>query len=161
MSQEEPRRTLSTLLRQSHSHAGLSRAVEGLSAESAGRLADGFTHTSWEQVEHMRLAAEDLVSYCRDANYKDLGWPEGYWPQSTAPPSEEALDQSVDRLLAATEAMTVLVQDAEHDIYAKVPTAEKNHHHTLRAALILLDHNGYHVGQLIALRLALGDWPPV
>ena len=30
---------------------------------------------------------------------------------------------------------------------------------TLGAALILLDHNGYHAAQLIALRQALKVWP--
>ena len=160
MIQQEPRRTITALLRQSHSHSGRKRAVEGLTAEAAGRRVDGFTHTPWEQGEHMRLAAEDLVSYCRDADYEDLGWPDGYWPQTSAPPSEQAWDKSVRGLLGATEAMAAMVENTEHDLYASVSTATKDHHHTLRAALILLDHNGYHAGQLVALRLALGEWPP-
>ena len=125
-----------------------------------GQRVEGFEHTAWQQVEHLRLAAKDLVSYCRDADYEELGWPEGYWPETAEPPSEEAWDESVGRLLDATERMADLVEDAEHDLYARVPSAEKSHHHTLRAALILLDHNGYHAGQLIALRQALAVWPP-
>ena len=63
-----------------------------------------------QQIEHLRLAAEDLVSYCLDADYKDLGWPEGYWPETAEPPSEEAWNESIDRLLQATEAMAALVE---------------------------------------------------
>ena len=108
----------------------------------------------------MRLAAEDLVAYCKDPDYKDLPWPEGYWPASSEPSSDEAWSSSVRRLLDATEEMARMVEDPAHALYAKVPTAEKESHHMLRAALILLDHNGYHAAQLIALRRALGVWPP-
>jgi hypothetical protein len=111
-------------------------------------------------VEHLRLAAEDLVSYCLDSDYRDLGWPEGYWPATAEPPSAEAWSESVQKLVEATEAMAALVENVEHDLLAQVPSAEKVYHHTLRAALILLDHNGYHAGQLIDLRRVLGVWPP-
>lgn len=158
MSEEQVRRTLSQLLRQSRSHVGILRALEGFPPALAGARVDESLHTAWELVEHLRLAAEDLVSYCTDADYQDLGWPEGYWPGTAEPPSEEAWQGSVERLLAATETMAAMVEDAEHDLYAKVPSAEKAHHHTLRAALILLDHNGYHAGQIIDLRRTLGVW---
>ena len=159
MSEDELRSTLSKLLRQSQAGAGLSRAVEGLPATFAGRCPEGFRHTAWELVEHLRLAAEDLVSYCRDADYEKLPWPEGYWPETAEPPSERSWQESVRALLDATESMAAIVEDPENDLYAQVPSAEKSHHHTLRAALILLDHNGYHAGQLIDLRIALGIWP--
>jgi len=160
MSDAELRRTLSSLLRQSHSHVGLKRALEGFPAALAGRRVDGFRHTAWQLIEHLRLAAEDLVSYCRDADYEELGWPDGYWPETAEPPSEKAWQDSIRKLLEATEVMAGMVEDPEHDIYAKVPSSQKRHHHSLRAALILLDHNGYHAGQLIDLRIALGVWPP-
>jgi hypothetical protein len=140
MNDEELRGTLSRLLRQSHSHVGVNRALDGFPSALAGRRIDE-------------------VSYCRDADYKEIGWPDGYWPEAVEPPTEEAWHESTRRLLEATETMAAMVEDAEHDLYAKVPSAEKKHHHTLRAALILLDHNGYHAGQLIDLRRALGVWP--
>ena len=160
MSEDELRRSLSRLLRQSPSHIGLTRALDGFPAALAGRQTESFRHTAWELVEHLRLAAEDLVSYCRDADYEKLGWPDGYWPETIEPPTEAAWQESVGRLLEATEAMAAMVEDQGHDLYTTVPSAEKSHHHTLRAALILLDHNGYHAGQLVDLRIALGIWPP-
>lgn len=160
MSEQELRRTVATQLRKSQAGAGLSRAVEGLPFELAGKKVEGLRHTAWQLVEHMRLAAEDLVSYCLDADYAMLDWPEGYWPEAAEPASEEVWSKSVQGLLDATEAMAVLVEDREHDLFAQVPSAEKGHHHSLRVALILLDHNGYHTGQLVDLRIALGIWPP-
>ena len=160
MSDRQLRETVSRLLRQSHSHAGLQRALERFPVELAGQSVEGHRHTAWEQVEHLRLAAEDLVSYCRDEDYRELGWPGGYWPKNAEPASGTDWRESVERLIQATEAMALMVESPEIDVFAQVPSAEKEHHHVLRAALILLDHNGYHAGQLIALRQALGIWPP-
>ena len=107
----------------------------------------------------MRLAAEDLIAYCQNPNYEAPNWPDGYWPKTLEPPSAEVWSTSNRHLLEATEQMAALVEDPDLDLYAQVPAAEQESHHTLRAALILLDHNGYHAAQVIALRQALGIWP--
>jgi hypothetical protein len=158
VSDEEPRQTLARLLRGSQAHAGVARALEGFPVERAGERVEGHPHTAWEQLEHLRLAAEDLVAYGTAAGYRELGWPDGYWPPTPEPPSAAAWAESVERLHVAIERMAALVEDSTRDLYAPVPAAQKPTHHLLRAALILLDHNGYHAGQLIALRRALGEW---
>ena len=159
MSTAELRATVAKLLRRSHAHAGLAAALEGFPAELAGRKVEGHANTAWQHVEHLRLAAEDLVAYCRDPQYQAREWPAGYWPASPEPPSAAAWSASCRGALAATEDMARLMEDPGHAPFASVPAAEKADHHTLRTALILLDHNGYHVGQLVALRRALGIWP--
>ena len=159
MSTSHLRETVARQLRRSHAHAGLAAALDGFPAELAGRAVEGHPHTAWRQVEHMRLAAEDLVTFCRDHEYQAPEWPAGYWPERPEPPSAAAWSASCVRLLDAAEQMARLVENPDVDLFAKVPAAEKQHHHTLRAALILLDHNGYHAGQLIALRKALDIWP--
>ena len=158
MNSSELRETVARQLRRSQAHAGLAAALESFPVELAGRQVEDHVHTAWQQVEHMRLAVEDLVDYCKDPEYEARDWPAGYWPESPEPPSSEAWSASCRRLLDATEQMARIVEDPDLDLYAKVPAAEKEHHHTLRAALILLDHNGYHAGQLIALRQALNVW---
>lgn len=145
-------------LRRSQAHAGLAAALDAFPAELAGRAVAGHPHTVWQQVEHLRLAAEDLVAYCRDPEYAPPEWPAGYWPASHEPPSSEAWSKSCRRLLEASDTLASLVEDPDLDIFSAVPAAEKEDHHTLRAALILLDHNGYHAGQIVALRKALGVW---
>ena len=152
------RETVARQLRQSQAHAGLRVALEDFPIERAGQKVDGHVHTAWQQVEHMRLAADDLVAYCKDAEYQALVWPSGYWPESSGPPSTKAWSASSRGILDATEQMARMVEDPDLDLYAKAPSAVKVQHHMLRAALILLDHNGYHTGQLIALRRALEAW---
>ena len=158
MHTSELRETLARQLRRSQAQAGLSAALKGFPTELAGRRVAGHRHTAWQQVEHMRLAAEDLIAYCQDPAYEAPNWPDGYWPESPEPPSTDAWSVSNRRLLDATEKMARIVEDPGLDLYTKVPAAEKEDHHTLRAALMLLDHNGYHAGQLIVLRQALNVW---
>jgi uncharacterized damage-inducible protein DinB len=160
MSGAETRITIARLLRRSEAHAGLSAALEGLPVESAGRRVEGHPHTAWQQLEHMRRVAEDLVAYCTDPDYEEPDWPEDYWPETPEPPSERAWSASARRLLDATEEMARMVEDPARALYEKVPPAREASHHILREALLLLDHNGYHAGQLIALRRALGAGPP-
>ena len=153
------RQTIASQLRQSRAHAGLASALAAFPEALAGRRVPGHAHTAWHLVEHMRLAADDLHAYCVDTNYVERGFPDGYWPEGPAPDSPTAWSVSCRQLLDTTEQMARLVENREHDLYATVPTGQKPEHHTLRAALILLDHNGYHAGQLIALRQALAVWP--
>ena len=52
--------------------------------------------------------------------------------------------------------MKALARDVE-DLTAKVPTGKGNQTY-MRAILLVADHSSYHVGQLVALRRALGIW---
>ena len=63
MSTAQLRETVAKQLRRSQAHAGLTAALDGFPAELAGRAVAGHPHTAWQQVEHLRLAAEDLVAY--------------------------------------------------------------------------------------------------
>ncbi len=159
MNDSQLRETLASQVRQSQAHAGLRAALEQFPPDAAGKQVTDHTHTAWQQVEHMRLAAEDLVAYCRDPEYRALDWPAGYWPASPTAPTSEAWSVSAQRLLDATEKMARIVENPDVDLHATVPTGEKQHHNALRAALILIDHNSYHAAQLIALRQALNIWP--
>jgi hypothetical protein len=129
MSTAQVRETVAKQLRRSHAHAGLAAALDGFPADLAGRSVEGHPNTAWQQVEHLRLAAEDMVSYCRDAGYEAPDWPAGYWPDGSAPPSPEAWSESCKRALDATERMASLVEDPAHDPCAPVPAAEKADHH--------------------------------
>jgi uncharacterized damage-inducible protein DinB len=46
------------------------------------------------------------------------------------------------------------------DLTVPVPTGTGTQTY-LRAILLTADHTAYHVGQIVALRRALGLWPPV
>ena len=140
------------------SHVGFDRAVAKLPAERRGATASGFAHSPWQLLEHMRLAQADLLAFCFDPAYVHaLQWPDDYWPASPEPPGDAAWDESVARVRADRERLKQLAADPTLDLAQPVPTGEA-HQTYLRAVLLVADHTAYHLGQLVAVRRALGAW---
>jgi uncharacterized damage-inducible protein DinB len=137
-------------------HVGFDRAVEGIPDGKRGIRPTGFEHSPWQLLEHMRLAQEDILDFCVNAKYEhSMKWPDDYWPGPT-PPSDAAWKASIASFKRSREQMKALARDVE-DLTAKVPTGKGNQTY-LRAILLVADHTAYHVGQLVAVRRALGIW---
>jgi uncharacterized damage-inducible protein DinB len=160
--QESPdplRAQLIRLLDWEEAHVGFDKAVHGIPADRRGAHAAGFEHTAWQLVEHMRIAQKDLLAFCLDARYVHAReWPRDYWPPGPAPADEAAWTASLSDFRADREQLTRLVRDAAVNLFAPVPTGRSEQTY-LRAILLVADHNAYHLGQLIAVRRALGIWP--
>ena len=108
-------------------------------------------------LEHMRIAQWDILDFSRNPQYQSLPWPEGYWPKTEAPPSAAAWNKSIRDFRKDLKAMQALVADSETDLYAKLPWGDGQT--ILREALLVADHNAYHLGQLVDARRVLGAWP--
>jgi hypothetical protein len=144
------------LLDWEEAHVGFDKAIDGIPADMRGTRPAGFEHSPWQLVEHMRLAQDDIVDFCVNAGYEHtLKWPDDYWP-GQAPPSDAAWADSVAAFTRSREQLKALARDVE-DLAAKVPTGKANQTY-LRAILLVADHTAYHVGQLVAVRRALGLW---
>jgi len=138
-------------------HVGFDAAVKGIAAGKRGIVPAGFAYSCWQLVEHLRLAQKDLLDFCANARYVHaLKWPDDYWPQP-APPQETAWDESLADFRADRERLKQLVADTRLDLFALVPTGKGNQT-LLRTLLLVVDHNAYHLGQLVAVRRALGIW---
>ena len=136
---------------------GFDKAVDGIPPDKRGARAAGFEHTLWQLVEHMRLAQEDILDFCVDARYEhSKKWPDDYWPKEAAPASDVTWDDSIASYKKSLEAMKQLAR-AVDDLTATVPTGKAKHTY-LREILLVIDHNAYHIGQVIDLRRALGIW---
>jgi len=107
-------------------------------------------------LEHLRIAQWDILEFSRNAKHQSPNWPSGYWPQDEAPPSASAWTNSVRSFEKDSKAMQSLVADPKSDLYAPFPWGEGQT--LLREALVVADHNAYHVGQLVDLRRLLGAW---
>ncbi|HUR33839.1 MAG TPA: DinB family protein [Vicinamibacterales bacterium] len=140
-------------------HVPFHKAIHGVPAEKRGARPPGFEHSLWQLLEHLRIAQFDLLDFCTNARYVHaLTWPDDYWPESAAPPDAEAWDRSVAAFRRDGNALKALVEDETFDVYAVVPTGT-GQQTGLRTILLALDHNAYHVGQIVAVRRALGIWP--
>ena len=138
-------------------HVGFDKAVEGIPVDKRRARAPGFEHSPWELLEHMRIAQEDILDFCVNAKYvHSMKWPDDYWPKSPAPPNDKAWTDSIAAYGRSREALKQLARDVD-DLTAKVPTGKDTQTYC-RAILLVADHNAYHVGQLVAVRRALGVW---
>jgi hypothetical protein len=138
-------------------HLDFDAAVEELPSVLRGRKPDGIPHTPWRLVEHMRLCQRDILEYSRNPNHESPPFPHGYWPPDDAPQSPDAWDESLNAFRDDLRAMRDLVADPNQDLLAPLPHGEPGHT-LLREALLVADHNAYHIGQLVVVRRALGAW---
>jgi DinB superfamily len=149
------RHWLDWLLSGGGAHAGFADAVRGLAPRLRGACPPSLPHTPWQLLEHMRLAQWDILDFSRNPKYKPLAFPEDYWPETEAPKAG-AWDKSVRQFRADLSAMRKLVKDPKTDLHAPIPWGDGQT--ILREALLLADHNAYHIGQLVLVRRALGAW---
>jgi len=116
----------------------------------------GAAHTAWQLLEHMRIAQWDILEFCRSAKHVSPEFPSGYWPATEAPPDASAWEKSLEAFRADLKGMEQLVEDPKTDLFARIPHGEGQT--ILREALLVADHNAYHLGQLVMLRRLLGTW---
>ena len=149
---------LARVLDWEEAHVGFDKAVDGIPAAKQGARAAGFEHSPWQLLEHIRISQEDILDFCVNGAYEHTRtWPDDYWPRDAAPPSQAAWTGSIATYVRSREAMKRLVFDTE-DLTAPVPTGKGDQTY-LRAILLAVDHAAYHVGQLVAVRRAMGIWP--
>jgi len=139
-----------------HAHADLKKALAGLPPRLRGKKPKGAEHTAWELLEHIRIAQWDILEFSRNPKHVSPNWPDGYWPKTEAPPSAAAWNASIRKVQEDQKAMEKLVASKKTDLIAPIPHGTGQT--LLREALLLADHNGYHIGQLVLLRRWLGAW---
>jgi len=144
------------LLRGGGAHLSFEAAVADFPVKLRGVKAAGLPHTAWDLLEHMRIAQWDILDFCRNPGYQELEFPSGYWPKQDAPPSAAAWNKSVKTFRADLKAMEKLVADPSTDLFAAIRHGDGQT--ILREALLVADHNAYHLGQLVTLRRLLGAW---
>jgi hypothetical protein len=147
------RQHLTNLLTKAEAHVDLESELKNFPRQLCGRKPPGAPYTPWQLLEHIRIAQWDILEFSKDARHTSPKWPEGYWPQTEAPPNDKAWDKSVKQVLADLEAMGDLVGDASRDLLAKIPHSDGQT--LLREALLVADHNAYHLGQIVLLRRIL------
>lgn len=148
---------LLNLLRGGGAHLDFDAAVAELPAKLRGGKVPGVPHTPWRLLEHLRIAQWDILEFCRNPRHASPTFPEGYWPKGDAPPDDAAWSRSVAAFRADLKAMQELVADPKTDLFA--PIAHGKGQTVLRKALLVADHNAYHLGQLVVVRRLLGTWP--
>lgn len=147
------RKHVDNLLRMKGAHISFDEALADFPPRIRGAKPHGVPHSAWELLEHMRLAQEDILDFSRNPKYGDKTFPDDYWPPTPVPPDDQAWDNSVRQFQHDLREMQALIADASSDLLAKIPHGQGQT--LLREALLVADHNAYHLGQLVFLRKML------
>jgi hypothetical protein len=138
------REHLLELLEGRSAHIDLAKVLDEFPVEAINTRIDGAPHTAWELLEHLRIAQSDIVGFSRDAGHVSPEFPGGYWNKAGG--SAADWRRSVERILADLQAMRDLISDEKIDLFAPLPHGTGQT--VLREALLVADHNAYHLGQI-------------
>ena len=144
------------LLNGGGAHVSFEQTIRDFPPGLRGAKPAGLPFTAWRLLEHMRIAQWDILEFSRSARHVSPEFPKGYWPETDAPPDEAAWERSVRAFEADLRAMRRLVKNPSTDLSARIPHGAGQT--ILREALLVADHNAYHLGQLVLLRRLLGAW---
>jgi hypothetical protein len=156
--QKELRKQLIALLRGGQAHTSFDEAVKDFPAELRGTVPPNLPYSAWQLLEHIRIAQRDILNFSAPptGGYHPIAWPDAYWPKSPQPPTPHAWDQSVASIRTDLDHFEALIQNPDADLYKPFRWGEGQN--LLREALLIADHNAYHLGELVVLRRLLGAW---
>ncbi|MET1053831.1 MAG: DinB family protein [Pedobacter sp.] len=147
---------LSALIEKGNAHASFEDAVKGISMDLIGVVPDRLPYGVWHMAEHLRITQWDILEFCLGPDHESPKWPDEYWPEVGREVSKETWDATISGFRKDRQRFLDLLKDESRDLYA--PFAYGDGQSLFREALLLADHNSYHVGEIIVIRRLLGDW---
>lgn len=155
-SQDQLKKHLIDFIERPNTHASFADAVANFPADLINKKIAGIPHTGWQLLEHIRRTQNDMVDFAHNPEYKEKHWPKDYWPDPNEQADEKMWKQSIAGFEKDFETMKTVIKDPKTDLFAKISWGQGQT--VLREVLQVIDHNGYHIGELILLRRALGAW---
>ncbi|MBS0032217.1 DinB family protein [Chitinophaga sp. 22321] len=149
-------KSLKAMLLKANAHVSFADAVKSLPANLRGVVPPGMPYSIWQLVEHIRIAQFDILDFSRNPDYKEIDWPGDYWPKEAAPADDAAWKHSIAQVDKDLHAFIGLLEAPGADLFAPFPYGSGQH--LFREAVLLLDHNSYHTGEIVTLRRMLGAW---
>lgn len=158
MKQRVLKKELIALLKSGQAHASPRKSLEGVSSELRSRRPAVDIPSVYEELEHMRLAQEDILRYTLDPSWQSPPWPEGYWPSKSKNDAGQDWEHCLGGFFSDMEELTAWILSTEVDLLSEIPHGEGRTY--LREILLIADHNAYHCGKVLQTRKLLGDWNP-
>ena len=150
------RQHLIYLLTDGGAHAKFEDVIAAIPAKLRGQTPAAMPHSPWMLLEHMRIAQWDILEFSRNPKHKSPEWPESFWPATEAPPNAAAWNESVKNIRKDLKSLENLIANPKTDLFAKIPWGDGQT--ILREAMLVADHNAYHLGQLVDVLRLLGAW---
>ncbi|MFP4644841.1 MAG: DinB family protein [Spirochaetales bacterium] len=143
-------------LRGKGAHLSLETAVANFPESLMNERPPNVPYTFWHQLEHIRIAQEDLYHYSTNSGAGSPPWPEGYWPKADATADTAEWERTVAAIQADRDRFIALLDAPTTDIYEAKDYMDGGS--IFRAALLAIDHTAYHIGEFVMGRQILGHW---
>jgi hypothetical protein len=152
------RKQLIDLLHGGQAHATFDDVINDFPADLRGTVPANLPYSAWQLLEHLRISQRDILNFSAPptGGYHPMRWPQDYWPQSPEPSIADAWDRSIQIIHADLKTFIALIENPQSDLFK--PFRWGDGQNLLREALLIADHNAYHLGELIVLRRLLGAW---
>jgi DinB superfamily len=135
-------------------------AINDFPSDAINVRAPNVDYSFWHLLEHVRFCQIDMLDYLRDPGYQEVVFPDDYWPDFASTASTQQWVDSVAAFTSDLDAVETFLRDAGTDLWKAAPHAWEPAHTPLRTAMVMVDHNAYHGGELAILRQVLGLWAP-
>ena len=156
MNEQALREQLLKVIDWEEAHVPFDRAVKGIPPSMRGVVPNGWEHSAWQLVEHIRIAQADILEFSITAKYNAKKWPDDYWPKASAPRNAAAWSTSIAEIREDRKKLQQLAKNPRIDLTAEIPHGTGQTY--LREILLVAAHNSYHIGQIVSLRKQLGMW---
>ena len=156
MNEQALREQLLKVIDWEEAHVPFDRAVKGIPPSMRGVVPNGWEHSAWALVEHIRIAQADILEFSITAKYNAKQWPDDYWPKASAPRNAAAWSKSIAEIRTDRKKLQQLAKNPRVDLTAEIPHGTGQTY--LRELLLVAAHNSYHIGQIVSLRKQLGIW---
>lgn len=150
------RKQLIKFLRGGHAHASFEEAVASFPTNKINEQAPNSTYTPYRLLEHIRITQWDILDFIRNPNYKYMEWPKDYWPPKGKKATKAGWQKTIRDFKRDLAELIKIVQSPKTDLYRKIPHGEGQT--ILREALLVIDHNTYHIGEFCILREVMQTW---
>ncbi len=138
-----------------NTHIAPQKALKDLTADVARKSPLNGIHSCWGLLHHI-LVWQDGILEAIKGNKVD--WKETStrnWPSEKDLINDSNFANLVNRFKQRTEETQKIIEKVD---FQKAIPAWKNEP-LIRALFVLLQHNSYHFGQIVAIRKHLNDWP--
>jgi len=122
--------------------------------EKTGVVPADLPYSLWQIVYHIRFAQKDILEFSRNPEYVAPQWPDDYWPTSVFPENHELWESTVHAYYKERDEFISLIMNPKVDLFE--PFGHGEGQTVFREALLVIEHTGYHAGQLVVLLRLLG-----
>ena len=142
-------------LRGKYIHLDPLKVVDGLDAEGAKKVASKGTHSCWQLLHHIVYWQDLMLSSCKG---ESVQWPknnDASWPENESLDEETwtgIITQFKNGIEEAEKLSNKIESLSDLPAWPKVPL--------FVALMHLIQHNSFHLGEIVATRQTLGLWPP-